>query len=193
VFPVRYGLNFYIKLWRNSVFKGLIHLHFYYGPSKPTSLLVSKISFQDPWIWFRVLLSLPSSHKMSVNLEKSHKFYPNITILRNWGFHSGCYEEYHPSGIWGRVARWLSTDVSEEHIASIFRVKEISSAGRLFCFPPACLLVFAKLISSTLKMEAICSSETSVVTQQTTRRHIPEYDTLHHDIFMAKLICNNHN
>jgi hypothetical protein len=32
---------------------------------------------------------------------------------------------------------------------------------------------------STLKMEAICSSETSIVTQRTTRRHIPENDTLH--------------
>jgi hypothetical protein len=31
----------------------------------------------------------------------------------------------------------------------------------------------------TLKMEAICFSETSVATQQTTRRHIPEDDTLH--------------
>jgi hypothetical protein len=28
-------------------------------------------------------------------------------------------------------------------------------------------------------MEAICSSETSVDTQRTTRRHIPEDDTLH--------------
>jgi hypothetical protein len=36
---------------------------------------------------------------------------------------------------------------------------------------------FAEPISSTLKMEAICSSET-VETQQTTRRHIPEDDTL---------------
>jgi hypothetical protein len=52
-------------------------------------------------------------------------------------------------------------------------------AGRLFCLPPACLLAIADIISSTLKMEAICSSETSVVTQQTTRRHIPEGDTLH--------------
>jgi hypothetical protein len=33
------------------------------------------------------------------------------------------------------------------------------------------------IISSTLKMEAICSSDTSVATQQTTRRHIPEDDT----------------
>jgi hypothetical protein len=40
-----------------------------------------------------------------------------------------------------------------------------------------CLL--AKIISSTLKMEAICSSEASVGAQQTTRRHIPEDNTLH--------------
>jgi hypothetical protein len=36
------------------------------------------------------------------------------------------------------------------------------------------LPVFAELISSTLKMEVICSSETSVETQRATRRHIPE-------------------
>jgi hypothetical protein len=35
------------------------------------------------------------------------------------------------------------------------------------------------LLSSTLKMEAICSSETSVETQRTTLRHIPVDDTLH--------------
>jgi hypothetical protein len=38
---------------------------------------------------------------------------------------------------------------------------------------------FAEPISSTLEMEAICSSETSVETQRTTRRHIPEDDILH--------------
>jgi hypothetical protein len=44
--------------------------------------------------------------------------------------------------------------------------------------PPAGLLVFAESIPLTLKMEAICSSEMSVVTQQTTRRHIPGDCTL---------------
>jgi hypothetical protein len=35
-------------------------------------------------------------------------------------------------------------------------------------------------------MEAICSSETSVETQRTTRRHIPEDDTLHmHNIILS--------
>jgi hypothetical protein len=38
----------------------------------------------------------------------------------------------------------------------------------------------AELISSTLKMEAICSYETSVDTQLTTRRYIPE-DNTHHN------------
>jgi hypothetical protein len=37
---------------------------------------------------------------------------------------------------------------------------------------------FAEPISSTLKMEAISSSEKSFETQRTTRRHIPEDDTL---------------
>jgi hypothetical protein len=50
------------------------------------------------------------------------------------------------SRMWRRVVRRVSTDVSEEHIASI------------------CLLAgFAELISSTLKMEELCSSETSLL------------------------------
>jgi hypothetical protein len=36
---------------------------------------------------------------------------------------------------------------------------------------------FAQLIFSTLKMEAICSSETSVGIQRTTQRYIPEDGT----------------
>jgi hypothetical protein len=40
------------------------------------------------------------------------------------------------------------------------------------------LQILAEMISSTLKMEAIFSSETSVATQQTTLRHIPGDDTL---------------
>jgi hypothetical protein len=43
----------------------------------------------------------------------------------------------------------------------------------------AYLLVLTEIISSTLKMEAIFSSETSVATEQITRRQIPEDDTLH--------------
>jgi hypothetical protein len=42
----------------------------------------------------------------------------------------------------------MSKDVSEEHIASIFKVEEL-------CLPPAFTLVFCSAYSSTLKMEAM--------------------------------------
>jgi hypothetical protein len=48
----------------------------------------------------------------------------------------------------------VSTDVSEEHILSIFRVEEISSARNQ-------------------------QASRWLAAQQTTRRHIPEEDTLH--------------
>jgi hypothetical protein len=57
---------------------------------------------------------------------------------------------------------------------------------------PACHLLshwfLAQLIFSTLKMEAICSSETSVDTQWTTRRYIPEDGTLLHNLFSKNKI-----
>jgi hypothetical protein len=46
-----------------------------------------------------------------------------------------------------------------------------------------CLLDGLLNYSSTLKMEAIRSSETSGATQRTTRRHIPEDDTLQSSIW----------
>jgi hypothetical protein len=44
----------------------------------------------------------------------------------------------------------------------------------LLCLPPAFTLVYCLAYCSTLKMEAICSSETSGDFQRTTRRYIPE-------------------
>jgi hypothetical protein len=65
--------------------------------------------------------------------------------------------------MWRRVDIVL-TDVSDERIASIFRVEDKKkSAFSLADF----------FLSSTLNMEAIRSSETSVNTIST-RRHIPE-------------------
>jgi hypothetical protein len=54
------------------------------------------------------------------------------------------------SGIWRHVVHWVSTDVSEEHIASIFRVEEIDSANHL----RACW--FAEPISSFLMFFECC-------------------------------------
>jgi hypothetical protein len=86
------------------------------------------------------------------------------------------------SDIWRRVVRWVPTDISEKHIASIFRAEEINSArnqqATKRCLPPAFTLVSCSACFSTLNMKAIYSSETSVDPQRTTRRHIPEDDTL---------------
>jgi hypothetical protein len=48
------------------------------------------------------------------------------------------------------------------------------------------MLVSYSVYFSALKMEAICSSETSVDTQRITRRHIPEYGTLHVNIHLVR-------
>jgi hypothetical protein len=47
------------------------------------------------------------------------------------------------------------------------------------CLPPAFTLVSSLAYSSTLKMKAKCSSETSVDFQRTSRRYIPDDTTLH--------------
>jgi hypothetical protein len=74
------------------------------------------------------------------------------------------------SGMLRRVAL-VRADVSEEHIASIIRVKRIGEIGTL-------LLIAANAVPSspilfTLMTEATSSSETLAFTRAT-RRHIPE-------------------
>jgi hypothetical protein len=65
-----------------------------------------------------------------------------------------------------RVVRWKSTDVSEEHLASIFRievyVKQETSVNS----------TADRDDSSTLKMETKCAFEASVDFQRTTWRYI---------------------
>jgi hypothetical protein len=73
-----------------------------------------------------------------------------------------------PSGVLCHVAR-VRTDVSEERIASIIRVRRIGKLGTTLAV--LWLLVTANIPSSlilvTLMMEAIHSSETSVLTRAT--------------------------
>jgi hypothetical protein len=84
-------------------------------------------------------------------------------------------------GMWRRVdIVW--TDVSEDFIASIFRVeksasKKLAWAGGCSPHPPA-HANFLLADFSALKVEAIHSSETPVHTR-TTRCHIPEYSIFH--------------
>jgi hypothetical protein len=96
----------------------------------------------------------------------------------------------------------VTTDVSEELSASIIRVTRISGLGTLAVTSNRCvlqLLVTANVPQSPilvpLRMEAIRSAETSVLTGAT-RRHIPE-DAIPHShrrenlksYVTANLIC----
>jgi hypothetical protein len=67
--------------------------------------------------------------------------------------------------IYHHIARWNSTDISEELV---------TEAPPAACF----ILVSCLPYSSTLKMEATCSSKTSLDFQQATWCYIPEYRTL---------------
>jgi hypothetical protein len=71
------------------------------------------------------------------------------------------------SGTWRRVVRCVN-----RRFGGTYRLHIQCLSHLLACW------FLAEFISSTLKMEAICSSETSVDTQRITRRYIPEDDTL---------------
>jgi hypothetical protein len=51
---------------------------------------------------------------------------------------------------------------------------------RLLCLPPAFALVSCSTYSSIMKMEAVCSSDTSFDFQRTTRCYFPKDRTLHY-------------
>jgi hypothetical protein len=78
----------------------------------------------------------------------------------------------------------VRTDVPEERITSIIRITGIGELGNMLPLTSVLrLAVTANVdpsspIRVTLMMEAIRSSETSVLTR-TTRRNISEYDMLH--------------
>jgi hypothetical protein len=63
-------------------------------------------------------------------------------------------------------------------ISLLFPVYSGISAGPLFFLSHAFTLVSCLVYHSVLKMEATCSSETSVDFQRTTRRNVPEDRTL---------------
>jgi hypothetical protein len=67
----------------------------------------------------------------------------------------------------------VGTDVLEECIASIFRVKAINELKNMLAIASDCLFIVF-----TLKVEVIRSSHMSVPTR-TTQQHIPEDDILH--------------
>jgi hypothetical protein len=86
-------------------------------------------------------------------------------------------------------AVFWETDVSEECVASIFRVEETTRGRKSVRVTQSVsnrlTLFFSRIISFALKMEATHSSETSVRIKPTWR-HIPEDGILHIlDLFSA--------
>jgi hypothetical protein len=91
------------------------------------------------------------------------------------------------SGMLHRVAL-VRTDVSEELSASFIRVTRIGELGttlhQLLVKDP---FVLSPPILVTLLMEALCSSEKSVLTR-VTRRNIPEDAILHTNVFLLPFL-----
>jgi hypothetical protein len=73
-----------------------------------------------------------------------------------------------PSSGIQRHSPWKSTDVSEEHVASIFKIKELVKWETS---------VIA--LGTKIQVEVTCSSETSIDSEQGTRSDIPEDRTLY--------------
>jgi hypothetical protein len=71
-----------------------------------------------------------------------------------------------------RRAASVRTDVSKERSASIIRATRIGAVGTTYAVTSNYNLLL--VLMSSLIMEALCSSETSVLTRAT-RRNIPEY------------------
>jgi hypothetical protein len=76
--------------------------------------------------------------------------------------------------LWGMI--WVGFEVLTAETIKSRRIRRARNQGESRWRTE---LVSCSDYFSTLKMEAICSSETSVETQRTTRRYIPEDDTLH--------------
>jgi hypothetical protein len=79
----------------------------------------------EPWAIFEFwhsCSSIFSIYPLLTLTQKCKRLVSPRELSRLWRV-SSC-------GIWRRVVRWVSTDVSEEHIAYIFRVEEISSAKK---------------------------------------------------------------
>jgi hypothetical protein len=97
----------------------IMFMNWMYFPNVPTTM-VYHLTQSHSYNWDNKVMA---SYKNDTNkIRKLHGESRRNLKCRLWRVSS--------SGIWRCVARWVSTDVSEEHIASIFRVEEIGSANQ---------------------------------------------------------------
>jgi hypothetical protein len=87
--------------------------------------------------------------------------------------------------IWLVGTEFLTAMVMKSSVFSDITPCSPLSVNQDLCLPPAFTLVSGLACSSTLKMKATCSSETSVGFQQTTPRYIPD-----DRILPLQLVCN---
>jgi hypothetical protein len=115
--------------------------------------------------------------------RNQHEESSNLVSCRIWGFHSGGFEEYLLLG-YDLLARCFAELFynPEDGGGTFLRNVEYHSTHYTLA---TCLLAALLNYSTTLKMEAVRSSETSGTTQRTTRRHIPEEDTLQSGFLFA--------
>jgi hypothetical protein len=92
------------------------------------------------------------------------------------------------SGMLSRVAL-VKIEISEELSAYVFRVRRIGDLGTYLYFFIASFVSYAYIHSSSILvtpiMEALSSSETSVLTRAT-RRNVPENAVLHFELRLQK-------
>jgi hypothetical protein len=99
------------------------------------------------------------------------------TLFWIWGSHSGGYEEF--IGNIKPIILWTSTGVSEEYLASVFKVAELDKHETSIMYAA----------SRALKMEEMRSLKTSIDFHWTTQLHIPE-DRTHHNLFYIPSLLN---
>jgi hypothetical protein len=143
------------------------------------SLCVIKVHATEAWVlafFFRDLeqhcaLQYVSVFSITLAMKKclvSHTKSEVNSVRRIWGCDTGGYEEFYLRDI--IPCSPLKVD---RRFGGTYRLHP--------CLPPAFMLAY----SSTLKLEAACSSETSVDFQWTIWHYIPE-DTTLHDLDISK-------
>jgi hypothetical protein len=103
-------------------------------------------------------------------------------FYRIWAFHVDVYEDYRHlryNAVCPLKVNWRFGVIYHLHLQGRRITRESNKHEGKLCLPPALTLISWADCSSTLKMETICFSETSVKFQRTTRRYIPGHSSFY--------------